>query len=94
MNESAMPKSNRFKAACVCLVACLITGCQPINDWLTRPAGTRDQQRLRAALHDPYALPDVAPGSEQVRPPGFAKPLAEPVRNRYLHDSYWHGQRE
>ena len=92
-----MPKSTIstiLKTVCISCFLCVVSGCQPINDWVTRPAGTRDQQRLRAALHDPYALPDVAPGSEQVSPPGFGKPLAEPVRNRYLHDSYWHGKRE
>ena len=52
--------------------------------------GTVQQQRLAAVAHDPYADPDIAPANAGgMRPRDFQKPLAEPVRNRWLSDSWW-----
>lgn len=54
-----------------------------------RGPGTIQQQRLGAALHDPYADPNLGPEVVGSRPREFQKPLAEPVRNRWLRDSWW-----
>jgi hypothetical protein len=51
--------------------------------------GTAQQQRFQATLHDPYQDPEAAPEDPAVRPPGFRKPLAEPVRERWLRDTIW-----
>jgi hypothetical protein len=61
------------------------TGCrayQPLN-----PPGTIDQQRSRAAIHDPFPDNDIGPEVEGGRPREFQKPLAEPVRNPYWRDA-------
>lgn len=67
---------------------CLASGCmRPPR--LVGPQGSEVYQRNHAALHDPY--PDVDMGPEIVggRPREFEKPLAEPVRNRWLRDFFW-----
>lgn len=51
--------------------------------------GPIDYQRNNASLHDPYADPDAGPEVVGVRPREFQKPLAEPVRNRWLTDTWW-----
>jgi hypothetical protein len=54
-----------------------------------RPPGTVQQQRYQATLHDPYPDGDGGPEVVGGRPREFQKPLAEPVRNRWLKDSWW-----
>ena len=54
-----------------------------------RNPGTIDQQRNNASLHDPYPDPDAGPAIVGGRPREFQKPLAEPVRSRWLTDSWW-----
>jgi hypothetical protein len=54
-----------------------------------RPPGTVQQQRYQATLHDPYPDGDGGPEVVGGRPREFQKPLAEPVRNRWLQDSWW-----
>ena len=51
--------------------------------------GSVQQQRYRATLHDPYPDRDIAPEVVGGRPREFMRPLPEPVRNRYLPDSWW-----
>jgi hypothetical protein len=76
------------------LLAATSTGCAngrvfglQLPQWLA--PGPIDYQRNNASLHDPYADPDAGPEVVGVRPREFQKPLAEPVRNRWLTDSWW-----
>ena len=48
--------------------------------------GTMQQQRNNAALNDPYADAYAGPAFDGARPREFAKPLAEPVRNRLIYE--------
>ncbi|GIW91377.1 MAG: hypothetical protein KatS3mg109_1809 [Pirellulaceae bacterium] len=66
---------------------CLLTGCTWPN---LGPPGPEWQQRYRAILHDPYPDADLGPEVVGGRPREFQKPLAEPVRNRYLYDEWWY----
>lgn len=50
------------------------------------PPGTMRQQQLNATVHDPYADADAGPEVVGSRPRDFQKPLAEPVRSRFLRD--------
>ena len=70
----------------VCLVL-LTSGCgyRPF----VGPAGTLTYQRQNAALHDPYADNELGPEVVGGRPRDFQKPLGEPVRNRWLYDTWW-----
>lgn len=54
-----------------------------------RGPGPLNYQRNSAALHDPYPDPNLGPEVVGGRPREFQKPLAEPVRNRWLTDSWW-----
>lgn len=54
-----------------------------------RNPGTVDSQRNDASLHDPYPDPNAGPEVVGGRPREFQKPLPEPVRSRYLTDSWW-----
>lgn len=51
--------------------------------------GTAPYQRYQATLHDPYPDTDLGPAVVGGRPRDFEKPLPEPVRNRWLQDSWW-----
>ena len=53
------------------------------------PAGTLAYQRQNATLHDPYPDNDLGPEVVGGRPREFQKPLGEPVRNRWLYDTWW-----
>lgn len=53
------------------------------------PPGTVEAQRSEAALHDPYPDPDAGPEVVGGRPREFQQPLPEPVRNRWVTDSWW-----
>jgi hypothetical protein len=85
-----------MKTHAVWLLACLalsIVGCRGNRlEWprpLGWPAGTVEAQRNNANLHDPYPDPDTGPAIVGGRPREFQKPLPEPVRNRWLTDSWW-----
>jgi predicted small lipoprotein YifL len=53
------------------------------------PPGPQPLQQQNASLHDPYSDNDLGPEVVGGRPRDFQKPLAEPVRNRWLKDSWW-----
>ena len=61
-----------------------LTGCQHIHEQLTGPRGDIRQQQYRAALFDPYALPEIGIDLGGQRPREFDRPLPEPVREKYL----------
>lgn len=52
--------------------------------------GDLEHQRERAVLHDPYPDSDAGPEVVGGRPPDFRAPLSEPVRSRWLRDSWWY----
>lgn len=54
-----------------------------------RHPGDIQTQRFKAITHDPYYDQDAGPEVVGGRPRDFQKPLAEPVRNRWLMDSFW-----
>lgn len=79
-----------------CLLAALMmatSGCATNGRGLQFPRlfgpGTLDSQRNNASLHDPYPDPEAGPEVVGGRPRDFQKPLAEPVRSRWLTDSWW-----
>lgn len=53
------------------------------------PPGPLSYQRQNAILHDPYFDNDLGPEVVGGRPREFQKPLPEPVRSRWLNDSWW-----
>jgi hypothetical protein len=65
-----------------------IAGCRCAGPNLWHP-GSMQQQQYSATLHDPYADNDAGPEVVGGRPRDFEKPLAEPVRSRWLSDSWW-----
>jgi hypothetical protein len=77
------------------LIACLLLALPSVGcaggglfyNWFH--PGTVQQQRFRATLHDPYSDKDLGPEVVGGRPRDFARPLPEPVKSRYLQDSYW-----
>ncbi|MCO6459049.1 MAG: membrane or secreted protein [Pirellulaceae bacterium] len=56
------------------------------------PPGPQALQQQNASLHDPYFDNDLGPEVVGGRPRDFQKPLAEPVRNRWLRDAWWSRQ--
>lgn len=70
------------------LVSILPTGCAVQRPSLFHPGNTQ-QQRFGAMAHDPYYDQDAGPEVVGGRPREFQKPLAEPVRNSWLKDSWW-----
>ena len=71
------------------LLTCAVaaTGCVSGRPNLAHP-GNLNTQRFNAIMHDPYADPDLGPEVVGGRPRDFQKNLAEPVRNRWLMDSW------
>jgi hypothetical protein len=65
-----------------------VTGCGTRRPNLRHPGPTL-YQRYNATLHDPYPDNDAGPAVEGGRPMAFEKPLAEPVRSRWLRDNWW-----
>lgn len=55
------------------------------------PPGTVEQQRLRAAVHDPYTDNDLGPRVDGGRPREYERPLPEAVRNNSLWERWWGG---
>ncbi|RPH84563.1 MAG: membrane or secreted protein [Planctomycetaceae bacterium] len=64
------------------------TGCGRERPNIMHP-GDLQSQRFNAIAHDPYTDQDAGPEVVGGRPREFQKPLAEPVRNRWLMDSFW-----
>jgi hypothetical protein len=69
------------------LLPSLSVGCRNTSA-LFSPPGTMRQQQLNATLHDPYAETDVGPEVVGGRPREYQKPLAEPVRSRFVWDNW------
>ena len=63
-------------------------GCTSGRPNLMHP-GDLQSQRYNAIAHDPYTDTDAGPEVVGGRPRDFQKPLAEPVRSRWLMDSWW-----
>lgn len=66
-------------------------GCTSGRPNLLHP-GDLQSQRFNAIAHDPYTDSDAGPEVVGGRPREFQKPLPEPVRNRWLMDSWWSRQ--
>ncbi len=69
------------------VLAVLATGCANQRP-LATPPGPIYYQQQNASLHDPYADTDLGPNVVGSRPRDFQKPMAEPVRNRRLYESW------
>jgi hypothetical protein len=69
------------------LLPSLSVGCRN-TPALLGPPGTMRQQQLNATLHDPYAGTDIGPEVVGGRPREYQKPLAEPVRSRFVWDNW------
>lgn len=69
----------------------LFVGCGRERPNIMHP-GDLQSQRFNAIAHDPYTDQDAGPEVVGGRPREFQKPLAEPVRNRWLMDSLWSKQ--
>jgi hypothetical protein len=67
------------------VVLILIVGCRG-NGWM-KPPGPLKQQQANAVVHDPYPQSDLGPNDAASRPPSYANPLPEAVRNRIVKDS-------
>lgn len=77
-----------FWAASLFLAICGGLGCGVGRPNLAHP-GDVQTQRFNAVAHDPYTDTDAGPEVVGGRPRDFQKNLAEPVRNRWLMDSWW-----
>jgi len=66
----------------------IVAGCTAGRPNLRQP-GDLQTQRFNAIAHDPYTDVDAGPEVVGGRPRDFQKPLPEPVRNRWLMDSWW-----
>jgi hypothetical protein len=75
------------------LAAVIVAGASLAGCGLAPPrVGAREPvlyQQYRATLHDPYADQDAGPDTVELRPREFQQPLPEPVRSRWLRDSWW-----
>jgi len=80
--------SYRSSALLLALLLVICGGCQGYGS-LLGPRGTVQQQRYSATVHDPYADNDAGPEIVGGRPPGYQKPLAEPVRSRPFWEHWW-----
>jgi hypothetical protein len=79
-------KSARLVLPLVLLLA-IAVGCRNGGSLLS-PPGTMRQQQLKATAHDPYTETDIGPEVVGGRPRDYQKPLAEPVRGRYVWDNW------
>jgi hypothetical protein len=70
------------------IVGVMAAGCTAGRPNLRQP-GDLQTQRFNAIAHDPYTDVDAGPEVVGGRPRDFQKPLPEPVRNRWLMDSWW-----
>ncbi len=81
-----MRKHVQLLSAVLLLTA--VVGCGLARPRVLNP-GTQQHQQYKATLHDPYPDNDAGPTVDGGRPMEFQKPLAEPVRSRWLRDSWW-----
>ena len=79
-------KSDRIALLLVLLLT-LHAGCRT-PPAMFGPPGTMRQQQLSATVHDPYAGTDIGPEVVGGRPRDYQKPLAEPVRSRFVWDNW------
>ncbi len=70
------------------LASTLLCGCRHIQQQITDPRGDIRQQQYRAALFDPYALPEIGNDQGGMRPREFSRPLPEIVREQTLAELY------
>ena len=77
-----MPRPLRLSS--VLLLRGFLSGCQHVQEQVSKPRGEIRQQQYRAALFDPYSIPEVGTDLGGMRPPEFDRPLPEPVRDKYL----------
>jgi len=84
---------NRRAVAAPALCMLLLCGAVAVGCTSGRPnlrhPGDLQTQRFNAIAHDPYTDVDAGPEVVGGRPRDFQKPLPEPVRNRWLTDSWW-----
>lgn len=67
------------------------TGCR--SGACVPPAGSLNEQKANAIIHDPFPLDDIGPDDNSVRPPDYQRSLPEPVRNRIGADAMpWLGR--
>ena len=66
----------------------LLCGCRHVQQQITGPRGDIRQQQYRAALFDPYALPEIGNDQGGMRPREFSRPLPEIVREQTLAELY------
>ena len=71
-----------------CVGYLAMAGCAQTRPNVFHP-GDLQHQRFGAVAHDPYYDQDAGPEVVGGRPREYSKPLAEPVRNRWLSDSWW-----
>ncbi len=68
------------------IVTCILLAIGVVGCGWNRPfegrAGTLDQQRFSASIHDPYSDNDAGPEVVGGRPREFTKPRSEPTRSR------------
>ncbi len=79
---------NRLSSAILVALLVVFAGCNGHGS-LLGSRGSVQQQQLSATVHDPYADNDAGPEIVGGRPPGFQKPLAEPVRSRPFWERWW-----
>lgn len=70
------------------LASTLLCGCRHVQQQITGPRGDIRQQQYRAALFDPYALPEIGNDQGGMRPREFSRPLPEIVREQSLAELY------
>lgn len=89
--EASMAHATRWIALVVLCGG--LSGCGVFKPTTQKPQlfhpGTIQQQRFNAVAHDPYPDQDAAPAIDGGRPRDYQKQLPEPVRNRWLSDSWW-----
>lgn len=80
--------SARLRPIVCGLLLATIAGCASGRPDPLHP-GDMQSQRFKAIAHDPYYDQDAGPEVVGGRPRDFQKPLAEPVRNRWVMDNFW-----
>jgi len=83
---------SRYSSVLLVALAVAAAGCTSGRPNLMHP-GDLQSQRYNAIAHDPYTDTDAGPEVVGGRPRDFQKPLAEPVRSRWLMDSWWASRR-
>ncbi len=77
-------------ASCV-LFSLLAPGCR--GGSCLPPAGTLNQQKANAIIHDPFPIDDIGPDDNSQRPLNYQRSLPAPVRDRLGADAMpWLGR--